>query len=107
MLWHEVRGQSRRVAAMLVLAWLAVAGTAPDAWPHGEATGIVKQRMEAMERLEELMDRVFAMLHGELAYDAATMRRAAEEIRASAGREMTALFPEGSLDDPTEARPEI
>ncbi|MDU8911960.1 c-type cytochrome [Aestuariicoccus sp. MJ-SS9] len=82
---------------------LFAALTAPLAIAHESATGVVKDRMEQMERFEELIERVFAMIHGELTYDAAAVRRAGEEIRAGSGRHMTALFPEGSNAPPSEA----
>lgn len=47
---------------------------------HDNATGVVKERMELMERFDELMNRVFAMLRGEIPYDAPTVRKAAKEI---------------------------
>lgn len=74
---------------------------------HERATGAVKERMEKMERFEELIERVFAMIHGEIGYDAAAVRRAAEEIQAGAGQHMIAMFPEGSNSSPSEAKDEI
>lgn len=99
------RSYRRWIATLFIAAMVTV--PAAELLSHGGATGVVKERMEAMERLDELMDRVFAMLHGELPYDAATVRRAAEEIRGSAGAQMTGLFPEGSNAEPSEARSEI
>ncbi len=60
---------------------------------HESATGVVKTRMEEMERFEELIERVFAMFNGELSYEEAAVRRAAEEIRDGSGRHLTSLFP--------------
>jgi cytochrome c556 len=74
---------------------------------HERATGVVKERMEKMERFEELIERVFAMIHGEIAYDARAVRSAAEEIQAGAGQHMIALFPEDSNSSPSEAKNEI
>ncbi|WP_108257680.1 c-type cytochrome [Mangrovicoccus ximenensis] len=78
-----------------------------DVAAHENAVGVVKERMELMERFDELADRIFAMIHGELAYDPAAVRRAAEEIAEGAGRHLTALFPEGSGGAPSEASPAI
>ena len=77
------------------------------AWAHENATGVVAERMEKMERFEELIERVFAMIGGELTYDAAAVKRAAEEIRSGSGRHLTTLFPQGSNAPPSEARAEI
>ncbi len=74
---------------------------------HDKATGVVKERMEKMERFEELIERVFAMMHGELTYDAEAVRRAASEIQEGAGKHMTTLFPEGSNETPSEAKDAI
>ncbi len=74
---------------------------------HDSATGVVKERMEKMERFEELIERVFAMIHGEMTYDAGAVRRAAEEIQAGSGQHMIALFPEGSSGSPSEAKDDI
>ncbi|WP_172330043.1 cytochrome c [Mangrovicoccus sp. HB161399] len=89
----------------LTVLVLAAAGAAAAA--HENATGVVGERMELMERFDELADRIFAMMHGELAYDPAAVRRAAEEISSKAGTHMTALFPEGSSGAPSEAKAEI
>jgi cytochrome c556 len=91
------------LAAMSIL--LNVVGS--QVYSHGGATGVVKERMERMERLDELMDRVFAMVRGEVPYDAATVRKAAIEIQSQSGTTMTQLFPEGSAGKPSEARPAI
>lgn len=82
-------------------------GFASAATAHENAVGVVKDRMEQMERYEELIERIFAMIHGELTYDAEVVRRAATEIREGAGRHMTELFPSGSNEPPSEARDEI
>lgn len=92
------------VAALLAIG---VAFAANAVFAHGGAKGVVKERMEKMERLDELMDRVFAMLRGEIPYDAGSVRKAAQEIEQSSGAKLTALFPEGSVGKPSEARPEI
>ena len=107
---HYGRNTMTRRSCRWIAGLVAVAmSAAPVAGVRSQddATGVVKERMEMMERLDELMDRVFAMLHGELPYDADTLRRDAEEIRGAAGAEMTRLFPEGSGGKPSEARPEI
>lgn len=91
------------LAALSVL--LTIVGS--QVYSHGGATGVVKERMEQMERLDELMDRIFAMVRGEIPYDAATVRKAAIEIQSHSGAAMTRLFPEGSSGKPSEARPAI
>ncbi|MBR9652990.1 c-type cytochrome [Thalassovita aquimarina] len=92
---------------MTALAAVLTVGFTSLLSAHESATGVVKERMEKMERFEELIERIFAMFHGELTYDAAVVRRAAEEIRGGAGRHLTEQFPEGSNGSPSEAKDEI
>lgn len=89
------------------VAALGIFATAAAVSGHSGATGVVKQRMELMERYEELADRLFAMAHGELPYSAEVVRKAASEIRETSGSDLVKLFPEGSGQDPSEASEEI
>lgn len=77
------------------------------AYAHGGATGIVKERMEAMGAMGDIVKALSAMMRGETAYDANTVRDGAETIRRHAGTALTGLFPEGSGGEPSEARAEI
>ena len=70
---------------------------------HEDAKGVVKERMEAMERYEELTDRIFAMIHGELPYNADVVRKAATEIKTTSGVHLVRMFPKGSGGKPSEA----
>ncbi|MXQ07841.1 cytochrome c [Alphaproteobacteria bacterium GH1-50] len=90
-----------------ILFVTAAIGLSSVAIAHEKATGVVKNRMERMERYEELIERVFAMVHGELTYDAEVVRRAGLEISEGAGQHMVALFPAGSNEPPSEAKDEI
>ena len=74
---------------------------------HGNATGIVKERMDAMKSMGDAMKAVTAMIRGEAPYDAARVRDLAAQIGSHGGDAMTKLFPENSLDKPTEALPTI
>ena len=74
---------------------------------HGGATGIVRERMEAMEAMGEAVKTLTAMMSGETDYDAATVREQAATIRSHAGEAITGLFPEGSGGEPSEAKPGI
>ncbi|WP_286240818.1 c-type cytochrome [Neptuniibacter halophilus] len=79
----------------------------PNLHAHGGATGVVKQRMDLMEDMKDAMKSVAAMFKGQTPYDADRVRAAAEVIRRHSGEHMTRLFPEGSLQHPSEAKPEI
>lgn len=89
------------------LAAIAFTGTAVAALAHSGATGIVKERMDAMKAMGEAVKTVTPMMQGEVAYDADVMRAAARTFRAHSGDAMTELFPEGSGGAPSEAKAAI
>ncbi|MBN9308419.1 MAG: cytochrome c [Devosia sp.] len=93
----------------LVSAWLA-AGTvmlSAAVFAHGNATGIVGERMMGMMMLGEQVKLLTPMLSAGGAVDGAALGKAASMIEMHAGPAMTKLFPQGSLDKPSEARPQI
>lgn len=73
---------------------------------HSGASGVVKQRMELMKSVGKEMKAIAAMVKGQKPFDAAKIRDGATLIALRSG-EMEALFPEGSLMQPTEALPAI
>ncbi|MGB7206094.1 MAG: cytochrome c [Anderseniella sp.] len=73
---------------------------------HDGATGMVMQRMEAMKEIGTSMKTFGAMLKGEKAFSA-TEAEAAAMLIAGHGKHIGHMFPEGSLDKPTEALPVI
>lgn len=77
------------------------------AYAHGGATGIVKERMEAMDVMGDVVKTLSAMMRGETAYDTGAVRAGAETIRSHAGEALTGLFPEGSGGEPSETRAEV
>ncbi len=74
------------------------------AYAHSGATGIVKQRMDAMGKLGDVTKSLTEMMRGDITYDAELVRQNATQIRQHAGQSMTKLFPKGSLMKPSEAR---
>jgi len=94
--------QARRMGAFLV-AGLIGAGAA---YAHGGATGIVKERMDAMSGIGDNMKSVGGMLKSG-SYDANVAIDAGDAIAGHAGEALTKLFPEGSLEAPSEASPAI
>lgn len=74
---------------------------------HGGATGIVKERMDLMVDMKDEVKKVSAIFKGQREYDADLIRRAASLIEQHSGEAMTRLFPAGSLDKHTEAKPVI
>ncbi len=91
-----------RVGSVL-LAGIVAAGAA---WAHGGATGIVKERMDAMSDIGEQMKAVGRMLRAG-SYDPALVSSAGATIAGHGGKTLVDLFPEGSLEAPTEASPAI
>lgn len=74
------------------------------AYGHGGATGIVKERMDAMGILGDALKSLTSIMQGQVSYDADKIRQNATQIRQHAGEQMTRLFPDGSLGMPSEAR---
>lgn len=93
---------SRPVLTVLVL-FLGLA----MAHAHRDATGIVKERMDAMVTMGRAMKALRAMMRGTEAYDAERVKAHAATIAGHGGEGLTALFPEGSLNHPTRADPAI
>ncbi|MEO1161058.1 MAG: cytochrome c [Pseudomonadota bacterium] len=73
---------------------------------HSGATGIVKKRMEVMKDVGAVMKELGAMVKGDARFDASTVARRADDLKAHAAG-MPALFPEGSIHGPSEALPQI
>jgi cytochrome c556 len=90
-------------SGLAIFALLAAAGAA---FAHGGATGIVKERMDAMSEIGDQMKLVGGMIKGGT-YDAAQVSAAGGTIASHAGSALVELFPEGSLQAPTEASPAI
>ncbi|MEM5469954.1 MAG: c-type cytochrome [Paracoccaceae bacterium] len=87
-----------------IFATLLATSTALAAFAHGGATGIVKERMDAMADMGKAVKAVTPMMRGDVAYDAEVMRQAAETFSRHAGESMTKLFPEGTGGMPSEAK---
>ena len=94
-----------------VCAWLIACsllmGTSVLALGHGGATGVVAERMMGMMMLGEQVKILAPLAENAETIDTNTLRDAAAMIEMHAGPAMTGLFPEGSLDAPSVARPEI
>ena len=86
---------------------LAASMVAAAAFAHGGATGVVKQRMDSMVAIKDAMKVLTPMMQGKTPYDATVVDQQAKVIGKHAGTSLTDLFPNGSLDKPSEARPEI
>ncbi len=94
--------------ATALLVGITMSATIPAAvFAHGGATGVVKERMDAMGRMGKASKALKQIMQGKVAYDADVVREQAAIIKDHAGDVLTKAFPEGSLMAPTEAKPEI
>lgn len=96
-----------KIQTVAISALLAIGmGFLVPAAAHQGATGVVKQRMEMMKDVARSMEVIGRMIKGESEFDRELARMASLSIiKHSKG--MPDLFPSGSLDHPSEARPEI
>jgi cytochrome c556 len=90
-----------------LLAVVGLAATATVALAHSGATGIVKERMDAMSEMGKIVKDLAAMMRGEKTYDAKVVRAGAALIGKHSGNAMSDLFPKGSKHGASEAREEI
>ncbi len=74
---------------------------------HMGASGVVKERMMLMKDISKSMKQIAAMMKGEVDYDSDKLSRLAGIIASKGGERITKLFPDGSLDETTEALPSI
>lgn len=93
----------KRIAIAATLT--ALAGAA--AYAHSGATGVVKERMDQMKAVAASMKTIGQMMKGETEYSAETVAEEARKIAAHGGETLTKVFPEGSLDHPSESLPTI
>ncbi|CTQ54690.1 Cytochrome c' precursor [Roseibium album] len=91
------------------ISLLAIAGVvaAGAAWAHGGATGVVKERMDAMSAIGKNMKSVGQMLKTSPDIDPVLVANAGEAIASHSGQALIKLFPEDSLKAPSEASPAI
>ena len=86
---------------------LAVSAVAAAAMAHTGASGVVLERMNGMTAMRDTVAELAPMMQGAVQYDAFIVSEGASVIAAHAGETMLSLFPEGSLEGVTYAKPEI
>lgn len=91
---NRLRVAALAAAAALVLA-VSLGVASPGVFGHGGATGIVKQRMDAMEVMGKAMKAVGAMFKGQAEYDPAAIEAAAG-LLAQHARDIPMLFPDSN-----------
>ena len=90
------------ITALAVIATTTVAAIA-----HSGATGVVKERMDAMGEMQNSLETLTKIMRGQQEYDAAAVKAHAATIKSHAGESLTEKFPEGSTDHPSEALPAV
>jgi len=95
-----------RTRAILIAGAMMIA-TGGLAFAHGGATGIVKELMDAMTDMKNAVKTLTAIMRGETAYDAGTVKKEAAVIRSHAGEAMTKLFPADGNNSNSEAKPDV
>ena len=85
---------------------LATFGGSTSLNAHEGATGVVKQRMDAMSAMGDAMKSIASMLRGASDYSDAAVSDMAARLRQHS-EDLESLFPEGSMMHPSTARPEI
>jgi cytochrome c556 len=96
----------QKTSRSAALIFVIVAGAAGYAFAHSGAQGIVKQRMDAMSDIGKAMKTIAQMIRGQSTFDSATAQKAAKDIGHNAAQ-IPELFPEGSIEGPSEATPAI
>lgn len=97
----------RGVGLSLTLLAFVCLFVVPQAHAHEGAKGIVKERMDAMRSMGDAMKELAAMLRGKQSYDADRVRDLAARIAMHGGDTLIELFPEDSIEGPSEALPAI
>lgn len=77
------------------------------AFAHNGATGVVMDRMMGMTAMKDVMAGLAPMMRGEAPFEVRTVQEGAARIMAHSGENMNRLFPQGSLQAASYARPEI
>ncbi|PJF10267.1 cytochrome c [Pseudorhodobacter sp. MZDSW-24AT] len=86
---------------------LAASAVAAVALAHNGATGVVLERMNGMTAMRDTVAELAPMMQGTIPYDTFIVSEGASVIAGHAGETMLSLFPEGSLEGVTYAKPEI
>lgn len=99
-----LEGNMNKFFGMATVGLVLVSVT--GAFAHSGATGIVKERMEAMKEIGGEMKIIGGMFRGKITFDAKRLEKAAGVIGGHAEK-IENLFPKGSDHKPTRALPEI
>lgn len=93
----------KKIVVMMMLLGL---GSSLNVSAHDGATGVVKQRMEAMSDMGDAMKAMASMVKGKQAFEPALFIQSGETI-AKHSDMIPELFPAGSMEGKSEAVPAI
>ena len=93
----------KKVVVLIILLGL---GSSLNLSAHDGATGVVKQRMEAMSDMGDAMKAMASMVKGKQAFDPVIFIQSGETI-IEHSEMMPELFPAGSMEGKSEALPSI
>ena len=96
-----------RISGWMILLALSVSIFSFDVMADAGATGVVKQRIDTMKTIGRSMKGLAKMMKGKAFYKPDKTHALASMIKIYAGAELTKLFPENSLDEPSKALPVI
>lgn len=99
--------QRQIIAACAVVIAASVALSPAPGGAHDGAMGVVKERMDAMKTIASSLKAIKREIGKGAGYNADKVKEQAEVIAGHGGKSMTGLFPHGSANGPSEARPEI
>lgn len=85
----------------------AVSAVAAVTMAHTGASGVVLERMNGMTAMRDTVAELAPMMQGAVPYDAFIVSEGASVIASHAGEKMLSLFPQGSLEGVTFAKPDI
>ena len=86
---------------------LAAAGLSSLVSAHSGAKGVVKERMDHMGSIAASMKAMGKMFKGAEPFDPDKIRKLSASVSQHGGDAMLSLFPEETLQPPSDARPEI
>lgn len=93
-----------KTTGILALGFVAIASAA---LAHSGARGVVLERMQGMTAMRDIIRDLSPVMQGTAPYDALTVSEAGYVIARHAGETMQVLFPDGSLEGVTYAKPNI
>jgi cytochrome c556 len=96
----------KKTTALIAFA-VAATATATIAVAHSGATGVVLERMNGMTAMRDLIRDLAPMMQGSVPYNPIQVSEAGYVIGSHAGETMRTLFPKGSLEGVTYAKPDI